>query len=66
MKQNSYKFECKVSYPDTENVWLAQTLAEAISQVECQLEDPDSIMGFVTEVDSKRIPVHTTCIERRR
>ena len=62
----SYRFECKVTYPETENVWLAQTFAEAVSQVECQLDDPDSILGFVTELDSKRIPIHSTCIEPKR
>ena len=60
----AYRFECKVTYDDTENVWLAQNLQEAIAQVKCQLEDPESIMGFVTEVDSKRIPIHTTVVSK--
>ena len=64
MKNKDFRFECKVCYDTEQNTWLASTFEEAVAQVKCQLQDPESILGFVTEVDSKRMPIHTTTVER--
>lgn len=59
-----FRFECKVTYENEENVWHAKTFDEAIRQVKCQLQEPDSILGFVTELDKNWLPKHTTAVTK--